>query len=194
MRLAFIIIGLVGIVGAESPFSADEIRFFEERVRPVLAENCLDCHGERKAESGLRLDRRDLVLRGTDFQRVVDLKNPDREPAAGLGAASGGGRADAKRTRKSSGTGISRRWRNGSGSGCPGRRSRIPRRPTPGNPARSKPPPTGPSNRLRIRWRGSICRGGIPSTTWWHRPGRGPGSVPTPRLPRMFFCAACTTT
>ncbi|MFM8580339.1 MAG: hypothetical protein ACKOFW_02425, partial [Planctomycetaceae bacterium] len=35
--------------------SADDLRFFETRVRPVLVENCQKCHGPTKQWAGLRL-------------------------------------------------------------------------------------------------------------------------------------------
>src|SRR5690349_21773742 len=30
--------------------------FFESKIRPLLVERCLECHGEKKQEGGLRLD------------------------------------------------------------------------------------------------------------------------------------------
>ncbi len=44
---------------AQSP---DE--FFEAKVRPLLADRCLKCHGETKPKAGLRLDARIRVLTG----------------------------------------------------------------------------------------------------------------------------------
>lgn len=44
---------LTGNVAANGP--VDEA-FFENRVRPVLAKYCFECHGEKMQESGLRLD------------------------------------------------------------------------------------------------------------------------------------------
>jgi cytochrome c553 len=32
--------------------------FFEKSVRPILVAKCLECHGEKKQEGGLRLDSR----------------------------------------------------------------------------------------------------------------------------------------
>lgn len=40
----------------DKPVSADAVRFFESRIRPVLAENCFRCHGPDKQKDGLRLD------------------------------------------------------------------------------------------------------------------------------------------
>ncbi|WP_152050455.1 PSD1 and planctomycete cytochrome C domain-containing protein [Tautonia marina] len=42
----------------------EALSFFEERIRPVLAEQCLSCHGARKQTSGLRLDSRSAILEG----------------------------------------------------------------------------------------------------------------------------------
>ena len=38
--------------------------FFEQRIRPMLLEKCIACHGPTKQENGVRLDRRDDVLKG----------------------------------------------------------------------------------------------------------------------------------
>jgi len=39
-------------------------RFFESNIRPLLAANCVKCHGAKKQRGGLRLDSRDGLLRG----------------------------------------------------------------------------------------------------------------------------------
>ncbi len=38
--------------------------FFEQRIRPMLLEKCIECHGPTKQENGVRLDRRTDVLEG----------------------------------------------------------------------------------------------------------------------------------
>ncbi len=43
---------------------ADKIAFFEAKIRPVLVETCLECHGEKKASGKLRLDSKAGVLKG----------------------------------------------------------------------------------------------------------------------------------
>ena len=40
--------------------------FFEREVRPILVAKCQKCHGAQKQESGLRLDNREMALRGGD--------------------------------------------------------------------------------------------------------------------------------
>lgn len=39
---------------------------FEREIRPLFAEHCYACHGEKKQESGLRLDRKTAALKGGD--------------------------------------------------------------------------------------------------------------------------------
>ncbi len=42
----------------------EQARFFESHVRPLLAEKCWNCHGEKEAKGGLRLDSRNAILTG----------------------------------------------------------------------------------------------------------------------------------
>ncbi|MEN3940250.1 PSD1 and planctomycete cytochrome C domain-containing protein [Prosthecobacter sp. SYSU 5D2] len=60
---------------AAGSFSPEQIEFFEKSVRPVLAENCYDCHGGHKHENGLRVDLRSAILRGSDYGKVVEPGN-----------------------------------------------------------------------------------------------------------------------
>ena len=50
---------------------ADAARDFESRVRPLLVAKCQECHGEKVAEAGLRLDSRRALLQGSDTGPVV---------------------------------------------------------------------------------------------------------------------------
>jgi len=61
------ILGLVAIVVMlfDSAVTADDqARFFENQVRPILAEHCSACHGEKKQEGGLRVDSRPTLFEG----------------------------------------------------------------------------------------------------------------------------------
>ncbi len=49
----------------------DGIAFFESRIRPLLVERCIECHGEKKQESGLRLDSRVGWQAGGDQGAVI---------------------------------------------------------------------------------------------------------------------------
>jgi hypothetical protein len=50
--------------------------FFEARIRPVLIQQCQNCHGNKKQSGGLRLDRRDSFLRGGDSGPIVVAGKP----------------------------------------------------------------------------------------------------------------------
>jgi len=58
----------------------EQAEFFEARVRPVLAMQCLECHGAEKHKGGLRLDERDAMLRGGESGRVVVPGKPEESP------------------------------------------------------------------------------------------------------------------
>lgn len=85
-QLLFVIaLGCFGLAGrlatfaAELPIAAgDQADFFEKSVRPVLANRCFKCHGAEKQESGLRLDLRVGLERGSDSGAVVVPGKPDR--------------------------------------------------------------------------------------------------------------------
>ena len=53
---------------AAPTFAAEELDFFEKRVRPILVERCFECHSAeaKQVEAGLLLDSREAVLRGGD--------------------------------------------------------------------------------------------------------------------------------
>jgi len=61
---------------AAPAFAPAQIEFFEKKIRPLLAENCLDCHNGTKAKLGLELNHREGWLSGSDYRKVVDLKEP----------------------------------------------------------------------------------------------------------------------
>jgi hypothetical protein len=70
--------------------SAQRAEFFEAKIRPILEEHCFKCHGPRKQESGLRLDSRERMLRGSDAGPVVRPGHPEDSPlieAIGHGGA-----------------------------------------------------------------------------------------------------------
>ena len=67
----------VHAMAADAPaFPPDQIEFFEKEIRPVLADNCHDCHGGHKHENGLRVDLRSALLKGSDYGKVVEPGNP----------------------------------------------------------------------------------------------------------------------
>lgn len=57
--------------------AAERIAQFEREVRPVLAGQCIQCHGESKQEGGLRLDSLDGFLQGGDSGPAIVPGKPD---------------------------------------------------------------------------------------------------------------------
>lgn len=57
--------------------TAEQLKFFETNVRPVFAEHCLKCHGEKKQWAGLRLDSREALLRGGDSGAAITPGKPN---------------------------------------------------------------------------------------------------------------------
>ncbi|AMV36052.1 PSD1 and planctomycete cytochrome C domain-containing protein [Planctomyces sp. SH-PL62] len=70
---------LGGTALADAPEGASEA-FFELRVRPVLADNCVKCHGQAKQSGGLRLDSREAMLSGGDNGPAVAPGDPEGSP------------------------------------------------------------------------------------------------------------------
>jgi hypothetical protein len=57
-----------------------EADFFESKIRPLFAARCKECHGDKKQEMGLRVDRREAFFRGGDDGPVVVPGDPDKSP------------------------------------------------------------------------------------------------------------------
>ena len=64
-KFLFFIVSL-GPAWSTPEFTRKQIVHFEERIRPLLAENCFKCHSEKKQKGGLRLDSRTSILTGGD--------------------------------------------------------------------------------------------------------------------------------
>ncbi len=57
--------------------TADQIKFFENHVRPQLAGRCYKCHGPKKQENGLRLDSLQAMLQGGETGPAIVPGRPD---------------------------------------------------------------------------------------------------------------------
>jgi hypothetical protein len=62
-------------VAEGTAFDASQIQFFENEIRPLLADNCLDCHTGTKAKVGLQLNHRRGWLKGSDYRPVINQEN-----------------------------------------------------------------------------------------------------------------------
>lgn len=79
MTRVILFITLVALPVGSLP-AAEPERFFEEKVRPILADHCFGCHGPKKQMAGLRLDTRPNLLKGGDNGPVVKPGQPERSP------------------------------------------------------------------------------------------------------------------
>jgi cytochrome c553 len=64
--------------GDELAPTAESLRFFETKVRPVLLESCLACHGPDKQESGLRVDHITHLFEGGTLGPAVIAGQPEK--------------------------------------------------------------------------------------------------------------------
>ena len=67
----------LNLSAAENEPSSEQVAFFEKEVRPILAENCFQCHGEEKQRGSLRLDHPGHLLAGGDSGPAVEPGDPD---------------------------------------------------------------------------------------------------------------------
>jgi mono/diheme cytochrome c family protein len=63
---------------AEPPPDRAPIDFFETKVRPLLVENCLGCHGDKKQKGGLRLDSREALMHGGQSGPALAPGEPEK--------------------------------------------------------------------------------------------------------------------
>ncbi|MBI5760901.1 MAG: PSD1 domain-containing protein [Planctomycetales bacterium] len=68
--------GLGQTVVAQEP-TAEQLKFFETSIRPVLAEQCQKCHSAEKQRGNLRLDSRRAMLQGGDSGAAIVPGQPE---------------------------------------------------------------------------------------------------------------------
>jgi len=78
-RYSFLLLGVVACASAGRLYAAspDQLDFFEKKIRPLLAEHCQDCHGEKKQKGGLRLDTRAGWTTGGDSGAAITPGKPE---------------------------------------------------------------------------------------------------------------------
>jgi hypothetical protein len=77
LRLA-VLVGINLYVLSSTLRAEDAETFFETRIRPVLAESCLKCHGGKKVSNSLRVDSREALLKGGDSGPAIVPGDPDK--------------------------------------------------------------------------------------------------------------------
>src|SRR5262245_44958563 len=66
-----------GSASGQAP-TPEQVRYFEAKVRPVLAEHCQRCHGAKKQWGRLRLDSHAALLRGGESGPAIVPGKPDQ--------------------------------------------------------------------------------------------------------------------
>lgn len=63
---------------AATPPNPEGLKLFEAKIRPILAEHCVGCHGPEKQKGKLRLDTRENMLKGGigDDDKPVKVVEP----------------------------------------------------------------------------------------------------------------------
>ena len=64
--LAFFAMGTLGYAAVSAAIAPEQKEFFENKIRPILANSCLECHSAEKGKikGGLNMDSRETVLKG----------------------------------------------------------------------------------------------------------------------------------
>lgn len=57
--------------------STEQLKFFETKIRPLLATRCFKCHSEKKQQGELRLDARSLIIEGGESGAAIVPGKPD---------------------------------------------------------------------------------------------------------------------
>lgn len=83
--LRFLLAGWLCLAGclaraAAPAFPAEDLEFFEKRIRPLLAERCYECHSAdaKKLKGGLHLDSREGLLKGGETRAAVVPGQPEK--------------------------------------------------------------------------------------------------------------------
>lgn len=86
MKKSLVLLGLFVIfcnnLLAKQEFSSDQLNFFESKVRPLLTEQCLECHSnvKGKVKGGLSMDTRKEVLRGGESGVIYKQERVKESP------------------------------------------------------------------------------------------------------------------
>ena len=73
LMLCFLCVASTSAQASDQPFLADDLAFFEKKVRPLLAEHCYQCHSvdAKRIEANLLLDSRASHVRGGDSGAAI---------------------------------------------------------------------------------------------------------------------------
>ncbi len=77
-QLSLLLLLACALAAQAEPLSAEQIEFFEKKVRPLLVAKCFECHSDQSEESELRVDSlAELLAGGTRGPAIVPGKPAD---------------------------------------------------------------------------------------------------------------------
>lgn len=77
MRVSATLFAALMFVATAAFADDNDVRFFETKIRPLLASKCYKCHGPEKQESGLRLDTFKGIIEGGDSGPAVEPESAE---------------------------------------------------------------------------------------------------------------------
>jgi mono/diheme cytochrome c family protein len=77
-----VLLGLAAFAGSPDTKKTDAqaAEFFEAKVRPILANKCFSCHGDKVQQSGVRLDSLAAMMKGNSAGPSIVAGNPEKSP------------------------------------------------------------------------------------------------------------------
>ena len=72
-----LVLALVSVSQAWGDSSDQATKFFENQVRPLLAQHCFECHSGDRSEGGLRLDGKQSMIQGGDSGPALSQGKPE---------------------------------------------------------------------------------------------------------------------
>lgn len=67
----------LAVAAASAPLSAAEPIDFEKQIKPILEKSCVKCHSEEEENGALRLETRELALKGGDSGPAITPNKPE---------------------------------------------------------------------------------------------------------------------
>lgn len=79
LRIVAVLLGLASVASAALAIPADQLEFFEKRIRPILVDNCYKCHSAsaNRARGGLHVDTKSALLTGGDNGAAIVAGKPE---------------------------------------------------------------------------------------------------------------------
>lgn len=74
---SFLTILLLSGASVQAAPSAEALKFFEAKIRPILVESCHECHADKKHKGELRVDNLAYLLRGGETGPAIVPHKPD---------------------------------------------------------------------------------------------------------------------